>query len=220
MALLSGCSGIKGSQVTTETLDQVAVQVHQSNLSDADKSAFDEIKARADNGEYDVTGKTVGQLISDQEAYDADQQAQHDKAVALAAQIKQQHDASVRSLRDALTVALISKGFHNADIMSGDYQDAITFELAFRNNSNKAIRATKGTLDFRNLLGDSIYSAAFEPELSIAPGHSVLFDGSIDFSPYDSSLVALRDASFASIRLDWEPSVILFGDGSKMMVSN
>lgn len=215
-----GCAGIKGTQVTSESLDQTAVQVHQSSLSDEDKSAFDEVKARADNGEYDVTGKTVGQIIADQEAYDADQKAQREKAEALAAQVQQRHDDSVRNLKKVLTVALVGKDFHSADYMNGEYQDEITFELAFKNNGLKSIRAIKGKLDFRNLLGDSIYSATFEHDISIGPGQAVSWDGSLDFNQFDNALVQLRDTAVHSIRLDWEPSEILFGDSTKLEVVN
>ena len=194
------------------------MQVHQSGLSDQDKTAFDEIKARADDGEYDVTGKTVGQLISDQEAYDADQKAQREKAAALAAQIKQRHDDSVHALQRTLTVALVDKGYHDADVMNGDYQDSITFELAFRNNGSKPIRAVKGTLDFKNLLGDMIYSANFEHSIDIAPGQSISWDGSLDFNQYEDSLVQLRDAQLRNIRLDWEPEEVLFSDGTRMEI--
>ena len=220
MAVCVGCAGIKGAQVTAEGLDQIAVQVHQSNLSDQDKTAFDELKARADNGEYDVTGKNVGQIISDQEAYDADQKAQRDKAAALAAQIKQRHNDSVHALQHVLTVALVDKGYHDADVMNGDYQDLITFELAFRNNGSKPIRAVKGNLGFRNLLGDMIHSANFEHAIDIAPGQSIGWDGTLDFNQYDDSLVQLRDAQVHNIRLDWEPEQILFSDGTKMEVIN
>ena len=218
LTFLAGCAGVKGTQVTSEGLDQTAVQVHQSGLSDEDKAAFDEIKARADDGEYDVTGKTVGQLISDQEAYDADQKAQREKAAALAAQIKQRHDDSVHALQRTLTVALVDKGYHDADVMNGDYQDSITFELAFRNNGSKPIRAVKGTLDFKNLLGDMIYSANFEHSIDIAPGQSISWDGSLDFNQYEDSLVQLRDAQLRNIRLDWEPEEVLFSDGTRMEI--
>ena len=218
LTFLAGCAGVKGTQVTSEGLDQTAVQVHQSGLSDQDKTAFDEIKARADDGEYDVTGKTVGQLISDQEAYDADQKAQREKAAALAAQIKQRHDDSVHALQRTLTVALVDKGYHDADVMNGDYQDSITFELAFRNNGSKPIRAVKGTLDFKNLLGDMIYSANFEHSIDIAPGQSISWDGSLDFNQYEDSLVQLRDAQLRNIRLDWEPEEVLFSDGTRMEI--
>jgi hypothetical protein len=218
LSVCVSCAGIKGAQVTAEGLDQTAVQVHQSNISDQDKAAFDEVKARADNGEYDVTGKTVGQIISDQEAYDADQKAQRDKAAALAAQIKQRHDDSVRALESVLTVALVDKGFHEADVMNGDYQDQITFELAFRNNGSKSIRAVKGTLGFRNLLGDMIYSANFEHSVDIAPGQIASWSGSLDFNQFDNSLVQLREAQIHNIRLDWEPEEILFSGGNRMEV--
>jgi hypothetical protein len=218
LAFCVACSGVKGVQVTSEGLDQTAVQVHQSNLSDQDKTAFDEVKARADNGEYDVTGKTVGTLISDQEAYDADQKAQREKAATLAAQVKQRHDDSLRALQHVITVALVDKSYHVADVMNGDYQDLITFELAFRNNGSKAIRAVKGTLGFKNLLGDIIYSANFEHSIDVAPGQSISWDGTLDFNQYNDALVQLRDAQLRNIRLDWEPEQILFSDGTKMEI--
>jgi tellurite resistance protein len=99
-----------------ESLDQLAVTVHQTaQLSDAEKRAFDEVKSRADNGEYDVTGKTIRQLITDQQAFDTDQRAQEERAAKLASDLRAQHEEQVRALRTAVTVVLLDKGFRDAD---------------------------------------------------------------------------------------------------------
>jgi hypothetical protein len=54
VSLLYACSSIRGQTVTMEDLDQLSVRVHQSNLSDREKQEFDEVKVRANNGEYAV----------------------------------------------------------------------------------------------------------------------------------------------------------------------
>jgi hypothetical protein len=202
-----------------ENLDQIAVTVHQSNLSDEEKQAFDEAKSRADNGDYDITNKSVGQMIDDQEAYDADQKAQRDKAAALAAQMRQRHDAQVRTLQSALTVALVDKGFQPADWENGQYESYVTIRLALRNNTNKPIRAVKGTLEFDNTLGDTIYTAPWHDEDSVYPHHTSAWVGSVKYNQFDDALDHLKNADVGNIRLRWEPTVILFSDGSELKVT-
>jgi hypothetical protein len=216
---LVSCAGVKGAPVTMETLDQVAVQVHQSHLSDTEKQEFDEAKSRADDGDYDVTNKTVGQMIADQAAYDADQRAQAEKAAALAAQARARHNAQVSALRHALTVALVNKGFEPADYENFEYQSHITIELALRNNTRKTIRAIQGSLNFETPLGDSLYQTNFEESDAIAPGSSITWDGSTNYNEFDNDQVRLRNADLQNIKLDWEPKTILFTDGSRLEVT-
>lgn len=202
-----------------ESLDQMAVQVHNSGLSDDEKHAFDEVKDRAQTGDYDVTGKTVGQLIGDQLAYDADQKAQAAKAAALAEQIRERHEAQVRALKNALTIAMVGKGFQPADWSNFEYDSFITMEFALHNNSQKTIRAVKGTTIFRNSLGDQIYSTHLEYEQPIQPGHTDLYDGTLKYNEYDSSLSSLKDADSKNVHLDWQPQLIIFTDGSRLEVT-
>lgn len=219
VVLLSGCSGIRGTAVTMEDLDQIAVQVHQSHLGDAEKQQFDEAKSRADNGEYDVTNKTVGQMIADQAAYDADQKAQAEKQARLAAEARARHDAQVSALRHALTIALVDKGYRPADYENFEYESYITLQLAMHNNGTKTIRAVNGSLDFENPLGDSIYSTSFEDTDNIAPGKTIEWDGSTKYNQFDDSLTRFRDASLHDMKLVWEPKEILYTDGSRLEVT-
>lgn len=219
LLLLYGCSNIKNQLVTMETLDQVAVQVHQSSLSDPEKRAFDELSARANSGDYDVTNKTVGTLIADQQAYDADQAAQAMKQAKLEADARALHDSQVNALKSALTVGLVSKGFRPADYENAEYQAYLTLELALRNNSGKTIRAVKGTIDFETPLGDSIYQSQFEDSDSIIPHHTEFWDGTIDYNQFNDAQTRFRDADLHNIRLNWEPQTILFTDGSKLEVT-
>lgn len=220
LALLVSCAGIKGEQLTAESLDQVAVAVHQSSLSDHEKALFDEMKARADNGEYDVTGKSVGQAIADQGAYDADQQAQEQKQQALAAAARERHDKSIAAMRSVLVVALVQKSFHDADFENGEYQSTIQCEFAFRNTGAKTIKAVKGTADFDNLLGDRIYSTGIEQAITVPPGQMVTWIGSIDFSEFDQSLVTLRNTDMPQLRFHFIPSTVLFTDGTRLEEEN
>lgn len=202
-----------------ENLDQTAVQVHQSHLSDQEKQEFDEAKSRADDGDYDVTNKTVGQIIDDQAAFDADQRAQAEKQARLAAEARARHNAQIAALRGALTVALVDKGFQPEDWENGQYNSYITVELALRNNSKKTIRAIRGTLGFDTLLGDPIYKNNLEDSDPIAPGKTQDWNGSVKYNQFDDSLTQLRNASLANVKLDWEPQKILFTDGTTLEVS-
>ena len=216
---LNACAGIKGQTVSMEDLDQTAVRVHQSGLSDLEKQEFDEAKTRADNGEYDVTNKTVGQIIGDQAAYDADERAQAEKQARLQAEARARHQAQVDSLRQALTVALVDKGFQPADYSNFEYEEYITIQLALKNNSTRSIRAVKGTLNFQTPLGDSIYQSNFEDNDTIAAGTTSLWHGEMRYNKFDEGLDNLRGAKLQNIKLDWQPKEILFTDGGRLVVT-
>jgi hypothetical protein len=217
---LCACSDIKGQQVTMEDLEQTAVRVHQSRLTDKEKQEFDEIRTRADSGDYDVTNKTIGQLINDQAAYDADQKTQAEKQARLAAEARTRHNAQVTALRNALTVALVDKGYRAADYSNFEYQSYVTLRLALRNNARKSIRAVKGALDFETPLGDSIYQTEFEDADSIPAGRSELWTGSVKYNQFNDALTRFRDADLRNVRLNWQPKEILFTDGSRLQVTD
>ena len=214
------CSNVKNTSVTMESLDQLAVTVHRSTqLSDPEKQAFDEVKSRADNGEYDVTGKTIIQLIADQQAYDADKKAQEEKAAKLASDLRARHEERVRELREAVTIVLIDKGFRSANTEAFEYDSFITFDLVLKNNTKKSVRAVKGTLAFDTPLGDEIYTSNYEDDDSIPATHATEWQGTIKYNQFNDSQVRLRNTDLHNIKLDWQPKLILFTDGSRLEVS-
>ena len=49
---------------------------------------------------------------------------------------------------DKVILEITKKGFHEADYMSGDYQDKITMDLKFTNKTDKNIRGVRECLHF------------------------------------------------------------------------
>lgn len=208
---------IGGTTITPSNQAQVAEKVSSSNMSDGDKAEFSAAMSRTD---YDSTGKTVTQAISDQRAFEAEQKAAAQRAAELAAEEKAKRDATLRAMLNALTVAVTNKSFLAADPMnSGTYEDQITVSFAFRNTSSKDIRGFKGDFIWTSLMADQIKDTALEYDQTIPAGHIATWEGQITYNQFEGSDVKLKDADLKDLRTRWEPQSILFADGSKLVLS-
>lgn len=217
---LNGCSSISGKRVTNETRTSVAAQVAGSSLDASEKAAYLAANQRAENGDYDVTDKTVAQIISDERSFEAEKASEEAQAEKLVADARAKKAALDRQLRSALSVGLVSKGYHEADYMNQDYQSKILVTLILKNRGTKAIRSFKGITHFENSVGDDIQAIPLVYEHGLAPSASSLYDGTFDFNQYEQSEVRLKEADIRNVHLRWEPQLIIFQDGSRLVADS
>lgn len=216
LATVAACSNISAEKVTSETRTTVATRVVGSSLSAEDKAAFAAANVRAENGDYDVTDKTVSQIIVDERAFDAQKASEEAQAARLVAEARAKKVARDRELRSALSVGLVSKGFHEADYMNQEYQSKILITFVLKNLTKKGIRSIKGMTHFENSVGDDIRAVSFVYEDGLGPNETATYDGTLDFNQFDQSAVRLREADLRNVHLRWEPQVIIFQDGSRL----
>jgi len=167
-------------------------------------------------GDYDVTDKTVGTIIADQRTYDADKLAQELAQRKLAEEGRARRQARTHELESVLTIALVDKGFQEADSMNGDYDSYITFVLVLKNQTNRKIRSFEGRLHFENTLGNDVDIISWTYEHPMGPNARVDWNGTVKFNQFDRGDVALREARIENLHLQWEPEAILFADGTRL----
>ena len=218
--LTAACSNVTGDRVTNETRSAIAARVAASSLSTDDKAVFSSANQRAENGDYDVTDKTVGQIISVERAFESQRAADEAQAAKLVADARAKKAALERQLQSALSVGLVSKGFHDADYTNQEYQSKILITFVLKNRGKKAIRSFKGVTHFQNSVGDDIRAVSFVYEQGLMPGESALYNATLDFNQFEQSAVQLKEAELRNIHLRWEPQVIVFDDGSRLVADS
>ena len=114
-------------------------------------------------------------------------------------------------LNNALTVAVFEKGFYEAD-----YEDYITFKLAFENKVDKEIRAFTGTIIFTDLFDKEIKSISITYDQPIAAKTTRKWSAQIDYNKFVDSDQRLASKKLADIKTIWKPEKILFSDGTSL----
>jgi hypothetical protein len=159
---IGGCSNVKAQAITTSNKDQVLTDVAKSGLTDEEKKAFLAANLRSAVGEYSLEGKTVSQIIEEQQKYKAEQDAQ--AAAAHAAQLKAEaaRSALLTEMRHAISVQPLSKRYHPSDWENQDFNDMEYVTFQYHNTGAKAIKGFKGTVRFSNSFGDKVIALNLE----------------------------------------------------------
>jgi len=210
-ATLVGCSNVKAETFTPSNHDQVFTDISKSHLSDDEKALMVGAIARNAMGSYPLDGKTVGQILDEQKQFvaqqDAEARAQKEAQEKEAARVA----AIQASIRQAVTVAILSKHYQEFDFENRITQSGTVLKIQFHNTGNKAIRAFKGQIEFDNQFGDKITTTNIDREDPIKPGE-IQTDSLIN----EYGDAEIRTKPLDQMKVKWIPTAILFADGTKL----
>jgi hypothetical protein len=120
-------------------------------------------------------------------------------------------------LDSLVAVMLVSKSYlpKNPDVER--FEDFISLTFAYRNKGKKPIRAFQGDVSFVDARGDTIYSAHLSVDRPLAAGQTRREPGRIiKYNASRSEHQRLREAPLNSLKVVWQPSEVVFGDGSRV----
>jgi len=163
-----------------------------------------------------LEGKTVGQVIDEQRKILAEAEAKEREQKRLAEEARKKEEALIAELLKHLTVTVYEKGFQEANIYSGVYQDKITFKIAMHNKSERPIRAFRGTVVFKDLFGTEIDSIGLSYDTVLGQGKKKNETYTIDYNQFMDRRQRLRSTALANMKVEWRPKTILFADGTKL----
>lgn len=105
--------------------------------------------------------------------------------------------------------SLLLKSFYE-----GEYgQDQITFDLIFKNDGVKDIRAFDGVLEFSDLLGNPILSSKIAINDAVKVGQSLPWSGGIDYNQFMDRHQRLKAEAQENIKMDFVLKKVLYTDG-------
>lgn len=140
-------------------------------------------------------------------------------AAALAAE-RARHDSVKQLLAPLLKVTVVKKTFLPRDPASEQFEDYISLAFAYKNAGTKPIHAFQGDATFLDAFGDSIYSAHLKVDMAIAPGQTKREPARIvRFNPLRLAHQRLRDTPLDKLKLVWESTDVLFGDGNRLSLT-
>jgi hypothetical protein len=157
---------------------------------------------------------TIAEIV----AWARAEQERTGRAAAAATAAQQAHVQEVkRQLDSLLTVTLVGKSYMPKDPAKERYEEYIALTFAYRNNGTKAIRAFQGDVTFLDASGDTVYGAHLKVELPLAPRQTRREPGRIiKYDPFRAAHQRLRNAALSTMKVVWEPSDVVFADGSEL----
>ncbi len=161
-------------------------------------------------------GMTIGKAIEEQRKFIADQKQ---KQLALKAALQAKREAALKSMKEAVTVTLVSKRIKPKYSSSGILMDenfVVTF--GYKNNTAKDIAGVKGYISVRDIFGDKLSEFGVSNDNTIAAGKSITWTGfrTVKYAVGDNKDRKLAELDDSKYKVVWEPRVIVFSDGSKL----
>lgn len=114
-----------------------------------------------------------------------------------------------------VSVQLISKKFHKANLLAGDAGDRIDFALLFKSEFGKDVRALKGAIVFKDLFDDVIMKITLAHESGLPAGGSTKWEGGFIYNQFLSPHQRLLSVEQNDIQTCFEIETVVFKDGTR-----
>lgn len=225
LCLLVGCSGIKSMKVTENNLEQVSADVKKAasegKISSEELAAFEGYTALAKlrmvlANEDLLSGKTVGQIIDDANAFKKEflGGTAKDEEKARAESEKQMMRAA--ELAKYVKVSVYDKEFEPSDYMSHRMHDGVSISCKISNPSDKNLRAFRGVLVVSDLFDREIKKIEISSEDPLGAGEDADLSWVVDINQFNSDDMKLKNTDFANLKIAWFPLEIIFADGTRL----
>lgn len=204
-SIILSCSSPLDKKYNESSLEQDAKEIKESGkLSDEDAELLIGwiLKSKL-NGEK-IDGKSYSEIIKEAKDYKKEQKE-------LAEKSKKEEEEKRQRLGTALTVALYEKGYQEYD-----YQEYITYSIAFENKTDKEIRALKGTLTINDLFDTKIKSITLTIDERIPAKETHKGVYTTDYNQFMDEDVRLKNKSLDDLKVVWTPEKIIFSDGTTL----
>jgi hypothetical protein len=162
-----------------------------------------------------LEGKTLAAIIEEQRKIAAETLVREAETKARKGE-QEREEALIAEMVHYLSVTVYDKGFVESDVSAGRYGNYITIKVAMQNRGEKAIRAFRGTLIFKDLFGSEIYSSGLSHDEGLKLGERKTQGYEIEYNQFFREHKQLRNTALSNIRVEWKPKTILFYDGTKL----
>lgn len=158
-----------------------------------------------------LDGNTYGNLLEKATELQKQKDKQEAEAKALAEKMAREAEEKRTTFSKLLVVALFDKGYYQAD-----YQDYLSYDVAFDNKSGKDIRAVKGTLLITDLFDSKITAVSLVEDDGLPAGKITRRSYTTKYNQFRDEDVRLRNKNLKDLKVIWTTEKIIFSDGSIM----
>ncbi len=203
--LTFSCSTPLDKKYSEETFETDAKEIKESGkLSEEDAFIMAGWIMRSKLKGENLEGKTYNEIIEEAKDYKKEQELLAEKA-------KLEEEEKRQRLGSALTVAMYDKGFEKYD-----YQEYLTYSLAFENKTEKDIRAFKGSISIQDLFDTEIKSINLTIDDPIKAGETFKGTYTTDYNQFRDEDSRLKSKDMDDLKVVWTPEKIIFADGTTL----
>jgi len=205
VSITISCSSPLDKLYNERTVEQDAKEIKESGkLSDEDAKLLIGWILKSKLSGKEIEGKSYSEIIKDAKNFKKEQRE-------LAEKTKREEEAKRQRLGSALTVAMYKKGYQEYD-----YQEYITYSLAFENKTDKEIRALKGKLTINDLFDTKIKSISLTIDERITSKGTHKGTYTTDYNQFKDEDVRLKSKDLDDLKVVWTPEKIIFSDGTTL----
>lgn len=225
---LSGCHNPKNTEIPERLDGLTALKTDIDKLSAEERELLAGYVLRSSLsqglvGAGELThvpkGTTIAQAIEQQRVFLAQQKTERERQEKLKTELQQKKEQQMTQMREAVTVAVVSKKISPEVGRSGIVLDEkLEVDFAYRNNTQKQITGVKGRIVILDVFGDRLSAFQVSNDDTIPAGQSSVWPGSRSVR-YATS--GNQDRKWAELSEDkytvvWEPEMIVFSDGTQL----
>lgn len=210
MSIIIACSSPLDKKFSEETAKQDLKELEEK-IDSTDINLIVGTMVRFAFENKDFNGMTYREILKDGRKWEEEQVKIEAEQKVLAEKAAKEESDRIERLRSTVIVSCYEKGFE-----SYDYEDYITYKFVIKNQSNKEIRAIKGSVTFSNLFDDEIKTLNFVYDQPIEPDNEVTWSASTNFNQFMDDDVALKSKDLKDLKVIWKPEKIIFTDGSSL----
>lgn len=169
----------------------------------------------ADDG--GLSGRTVGEVLTMAQTWQADVNARLAAAEALKLRALAERKAAMDRISQSVSVALLKKWVRPRDIDEGRYHAELRLLFAVENKSAQDVRLLKGRVLFVDAAGDQLGTVDVEFDETMAAGKVTQSDMGSYWrltNGLGSELERIAGTSDGGLKATFEPTSLVFADGT------
>ncbi len=221
---IAACSNPQDKVIPTDMSKwETDLKPSVEKLGEEDKKVFTAYLMRAKLGETFggkkmPDGITIGKAIEEQKRW-ADEQAKREaEAKALKEKLEQERATLRKQVDEMLTVTVVQLKLEKGSFESGNIIDRQLIKLGFQNKGTKDIMGIKGEVKFIDIFDKEVASVLFSYDGGLKAGTSSTWTGSRNYNQFLQEHKALANLKEGKYKTRFEPEIIVFADGSKLVV--
>ena len=209
---ITSCNNPLNKKYNEDNLEKDAKEIFESKKVDnTDMEYMGMYIMRAKMLGEKLDGKTYNDILKNAKELGKKAEKEDAEAKALAEKVAKEEEEKRQLFAKVLTVALYDKGYYKEN-----WEDYLTYKIAYENKSDKDIRAVKGSLLITDLFDTEIKEITLVEDKGIPAGKIVIKIYTTEYNQFMDDDKRLKSKSIDDIKVVWKPEKIIFRDGSTL----
>ena len=211
ITLLFSCSNPLDTVYVKDSDPKDNKEVFESLELEQRKLLFAAVMRSSFDKEFEVEGKTFGEIIESQKEYNIEKERKEAEREAKEEQLRKEREAKLMALRNSVDVIVTGKRFNNAEY---SWDEALIYTFSVNNKAEKDIKALKGAIIINDQFDKELQRLGFEYEKPLLKGEQkeVTYQYGIGISAKDK----IKSVKLEDTKILWEPEIVIFSDGEQL----